>query len=1048
MSVTKLSFSDWVYPTKHQKDSVTAWSANGLFAHAIGDVLTVYVPERGGMAPLISWKPFEHPITAMAWYDGTMFPNRGVAVIVIASSSGRVSVFDLSAKKNVASFKISKEYATCIRWSSFSPRTFYVGTAAGELICCDMVLDRLVSFSQKWTLKIGFPIEFISIEPNCGDSLALACGAGNIMFVENLNNPKPTLLGNSLAMCDKGKNTISAMEYFHGHPDFVIFVTKLGTILYSIRDEVSIPLLQEPNLRAVYQVSVAGNLMISVRDDAVDLYEFGDDIVKIQELYLGNHSAKKMQMTREIGACHYSNNRLLLLTTSWVLLTVELRGRKMFISGYERMLDAKPLDWSLWRGGMAIVTDGGKLLVTRMSNLMTPLAPSPTTRQRRSLQKVQKPEVKPAAPPIPTPPVGDLNDSRRRTRRPAFNAQEPAPESEANSCAIPSMSDGPHVEFKVPSCPPLPETNVPKSGSVSSVALPKMIMDQVPLTQLQLIRQRRKSATDQKIADQTMQTLMELAKERKIMEAPTELISQMEKGKEKAVVEYGNSRAFMWYFNVCSGALQHVEWISASKVLVWGTETLPNNTTRNHAYLVDCRNRKLTSLLNKQVEALNVPITSVTVSENKHSICLILNHKIATVMALTPEVRQIGSFPFSTKVVCAFSPTGDKIVFLDHKGGMRFTKFIDTKKSTPVSLETSTAKTVEFKKDVPTCMIWRVGKDMAHVLVVGTMSGNVLKIDIATGAVSTMTVLKNKVDRMIKYGKGMVLVDEKGSISLMGVQLEWQFPSCVKNITCVSPTTFLIRGSGEGRIRAIQNSGKFLPLYSPVCAKSPLMKSRESWANGVKEISPGSFQEAIRMAGAHGMNLVRLVLESSCYPNVEKEQMTLLANLSKDQPVLGSLAMRISLLTGDRERARQLCLSGLGQDPVISILKATLFESVPNKEYVEAASAKLMARGEVGHALDIWMILNDWNTAIEMLVKREDLKNTATVLSALEQDEESITQSVARKFIAHSSTGVGLRLLGRAKCYGDIVNIFQDHGETEQAAFVRMCSQLQDTGKS
>ena len=160
---------------------------------------------------------------------------------------------------------------------------------------------------------------------------------------------------------------------------------------------------------------------------------------------------------------------------------------------------------------------------------------------------------------------------------------------------------------------------------------------------------------------------------------------------------------------------------------------------------------------------------------------------------------------------------------------------------------------------------------------------------------------------------------------------------------------------------------------------------------------------------------------------------------------LGSLAMRISLLIGDREQARQLCLSGIGEgpsDPVFSILKSTLFDCTPKMEYIEAASAQLLAKGEVQHALDLWMILDDWNTAIEKLVKLDDFKKSVTILSALKQDEDSITQTVARKFIAHRSTGIGLRLLGRAKSFSDIVNIFENLGEAEQAGFLKTCSQL------
>ena len=1077
MSAIRLSFTDWVYPTKHPRRQVSAWSRSGLFAQAVGEVLTIFGGDGKTLQPMISWRPFEHAISAIAWYDGSMCPEKSVPVIVIASRSGRIYVYDLCAKKSIACFKIPREYASAIQWSPFSTSTFYVGTCGGELLCFEIVLDRLVTFTQKWTLKVGFPVDFIAIEPNYGNSLAVASGSGNIAFVRKLSSGKPEMSGDSLAMVSQAKSTIMQMEYLRSYPDFLVVVTKLGTLLYSIRDEVSITLLADQNLMALYQLSFSGKLMIGVKEDSVHLYEFGKETVKLQDLYLASHStaSTKLHGQKEIIASHFVNDKILLLTTGWVLLTVEVKRRRMFLTGYMKLLGAKPLDWSLWRGSMAIVTETGQLLVTRVTQL-TRLFSTPARQKRK--KGTGKCET---ARPVTKPPSDEelaeciheheeresisrpSSPTRRLTRRLARSLKLVStpdwPTKRSRVLSVDDMSIRPMLPGLGDVLDPIPEdaqlstqsiTSPPKMSATPprhNVACP-CPKPEIPIPRLNLgcieapiVRQRRNSAAEKRFDDEDINSVINVINEGKVREAPEEATKPE---KSKSLAEYGNSRSFLWAFQVALGPLQHVEWISTSRILVWGTETV-DDVCRNYAYVIDCRNRRQISLINKQIDALNLPLTSLIVSDNKRLVCLTLNERLATIMTLLPEIKTIGSFPFGSKVVSAFSPASDRLVFLDHKGRMRFTAPIDPRRPGPVRIEM--AKRLDMKKDLPTCILWKGTKDLVSTVMVGMDSGSILKINSSNWTITTVTPMKNSIATMIKCGKGVIVVDNKGNAGTVGLSIDIHFPEVVKNIKSISGTTFVVRGGGEGRIRVIQNAGKYVPFYAPNSARCHIMKTREAWSRAVQELEITGIDAAIEYSSQFGMNLIRLILESVRYQKAKLEQLTVLRDVIQRQAKLQDLAMRLSLVIGDRQRAHELCLNTVNDqkcDAVVSIIKSTLFGSPPKKEFLRSATKQLVAKGEIEHALDLFMIAGEWKSVLKLLWSRHEFKRLVAVISALPViiDERFVVR-LAKQFAKPHPVGIGLTMLGTTKSLGEVSSLFETINEVEQAKFVSLCSNIE-----
>lgn len=1061
MSGVKLSFTDWVYATKHPRRHICAWSNCGLFAHAVSDVLTIFGGDNGALTPMISWRPFEHNITALAWYDGSMCPERNVPVIVIASKSGRLSVYDLCAKKNIAYFKIGRDYATTIQWSPFSTSTFFVGTCGGDLICCDVFLGQLVKSTQKWTLKVGFPIDFISIEPNYGDSLTVASSVGNIAFIDKLNSGKPEISGDPMTLSCAAKSAICQMEYFRSYSDFLMIVTKVGTVLHSVQEQISVSLFAEQNLVSLYQLSSSGNLMIGVKKDSVHLYEFVREPAKLQDLYLGsqNVSLKSIHVQREIIASCFANDKLLLLTSGWVLITIEVKRRKMFVTGYMKLLGAKPLDWSFWRGSLAISTTDGQLLVTRVTQLTRLFAP--TKPKKKKLGGA----FETAREPAPAEPTAEARSplSRRITRRMSKSmriapfidprgifARVASVDGISKQGSIPDVGemidpipDDAEISTqsivsrpKLAATPPRPAVPMQK---IDPRVLPILHLDQLTKSTGQVWKQRRNSVTEERVDYEIIDSVQNVISKGKVREAPTNVTLPQP---QKNVTEYGNSRSFLWAFDIAPCPLQHVEWICQSKILVWGTETLADECIRNYAYLVDCRNKRLISLINRQIDALNLPLTSVVVSDNRRCACLVLNGKIATVMTLLPDIKTIGSFPFGSRIVCAFSPSNDRLAFLDHNGRMRITTVINPKNPAPVRIETS--KKFDMKKDPPTFLLWKTNKKSTSSFLVGVTSGSLLKIKGTTWTITTISALKNPISKIIRCGKGIVVVDNRGNTTTIGFTVDFAFPDVVKNIKSIARTTFVVRGSGEGRIKVIQNTGKFVPFYAPSSSRCHVMKTQEGWAESVRALEPSNLQQAMEYASHFGMSLIRFVLESMRFPDARCEQLTVLRNTVQRHPKFKELAMRLSLVIGDRQRAHDLCLSGLSEqklETVIGILKSTMFLS-PKAEGIRDATKQLITIGEYDHALDLWMIGGKWKSVVKCLLAQRNYRQCLVILAARcrsEKDKGLI--GVAMKYFRKSpNNGIEFRLLGQSKNVGEVASLYENINEVEQAQFVRMCS--------
>lgn len=154
---SNFSFKSWPFPTGNEDHHILKCSHYGLIAYSQNNNVMVYFEEFGHFTPLYMWTPFQHQITALEWYDASCTMSTAVPVLVVASESGRLEIFDCRSRSSIfrmhvnlspsgtvlpypdsaimsqflANSKRENDYVTAIAWSQFSSKSFLVGTKNG-----------------------------------------------------------------------------------------------------------------------------------------------------------------------------------------------------------------------------------------------------------------------------------------------------------------------------------------------------------------------------------------------------------------------------------------------------------------------------------------------------------------------------------------------------------------------------------------------------------------------------------------------------------------------------------------------------------------------------------------------------------------------------------------------------------------------------------------------------------------------------------------------------------------------------------------------------
>lgn len=360
-----LSFSEWTYPTKKIKKQLIALNPSGLLAHAVGNVLTIFLEDEKGFNTLLSWAPFEHDISAMCWYDATNIPEIVVPILVLASKSKKVIIYDFCARKNIVAFNLTGDKpATIMKWSPISSSRFFIGTASGDFHCCSLVLGQEAQFNIEWTINLDFKIDFISFEPHFSKKVLVASKSGQLNFIYNVHSKEPIISPENYTLCGNN-NKIYSCVFVQSSANYLLVVSKLGTIIYAIAEQESFNLFKDHKLKYLYPVNSNGNRLIGVNNEAMSLYESDKgNFRRVYELpIMPNVSNLPAYQTEFV----YNNDRVIFVSYNWWLTTVKVIKDKLFITNRVRLLPGKPIDYSFRIRSIALSTNNGYILATRSS---------------------------------------------------------------------------------------------------------------------------------------------------------------------------------------------------------------------------------------------------------------------------------------------------------------------------------------------------------------------------------------------------------------------------------------------------------------------------------------------------------------------------------------------------------------------------------------------------------------------------------------------------------------------------------------------------------
>lgn len=396
------SFKTWPFPSPKKNTHLLKCSKFGLIAHAINNEVAIYAEEFGHYTPLLMWSPFQHQIAAMEWYDASKTTNTTVPVLVLSSVSGRLEVFDCRSRISIfrsrvnlneqsandpisaiqyptptiishssANSKREGDYVTCITWSQFSSSCFFVGTKNGRLLRFEITIGQIVKCRVVWELFFDFQIDYICIEPQFGEICAIASEKGSIVTIQNINKDQegkpPETSPNVVTLLSKA-DSIHEIKFYPTSTEFLILVTTSNSLLYSITECCTAPLLMLPGIRKYHILHDTGNIALIVRDDSVELWKsMSNQNKRLAEAKM--ITSPKYSNQREIVVSDMVGDKLVFITSQMWLTTVEVKfSSKLFITHRVKLLDSKPLSFSYANESIAIATVNGNVLVSETSN--------------------------------------------------------------------------------------------------------------------------------------------------------------------------------------------------------------------------------------------------------------------------------------------------------------------------------------------------------------------------------------------------------------------------------------------------------------------------------------------------------------------------------------------------------------------------------------------------------------------------------------------------------------------------------------------------------
>jgi hypothetical protein len=262
-------------------------------------------------------------------------------------------------------------------------------------------------------------------------------------------------------------------------------------------------------------------------------------------------------------------------------------------------------------------------------------------------------------------------------------------------------------------------------------------------------------------------------------------------------------------------------------------------------------------------------------------------------------------------------------------------------------------------------------------------------------------------------------------------------PWPVKRAVMCCPFAFLARVPGQGKLSIVQLMGAYNPPFPLTAKRCPIMFSAEEFRQRLEK-EPMTPATCLKF----GMPLVcRALLGKDC-PNWAREQLLVLRNLFIQAHEVSKPAIRYCVIIGDFQTATQLMLDTSTADPLFrtDMIKAVVIGTQEGHASLEDVARRLFALGLHDEAIELCLLTGRWDLAVADLLELNSVMEAALICQAQEDDnpqKSRFARRIARHFIADGVFGYAVALLAECADFEPIEQLFNEHCQTVQAAFIR-----------
>jgi hypothetical protein len=903
------------------------------------------------------------------------------------------------------------DFVTSLLWNPFSTSSFFAGTSTGVLMKFELHLDGLVRCSLVWQLQLPFWIDMIALDAASGDTAAAASRAGRIAIVRSANEHNPIWDSKPVELSGKSL-TLNGCIFFPSNPDFLILITSSDVLLYSHPDGQAVPFLSLTNIQKIAFLSDRGNRALVVRAKSAELWEFGESgKTKLSEI---NFTSPPQRSVHEMVLCDIRNNQVVAVTRNWWLNTIAIRKDRLFLVRRVRMLDSRPIDWSFANGIMAFSMKTGYVLMTggyrmrkRGGDLAPDIAPqhpalpdspliafadAPVVPAVPSVRIVPAAPAVPAAPVAPSVPVASAAPAVSKPRG------RLARSSTVRLAVAPTVEKTPSNDGDMPAPSVVSQSGRRQSRKTAIAA-------GVSSTRMPLLRvapparglRRSRSLPDIRSDDDLLREIAseKLSSVAKEADAPASPAKQT----PHAAPKFGTICSLGLCFRVCSAPLDRIEWIGPYRLITWTTRPTIHDRS---IFLIDLRMRRTRPLLGN---LSGMSISAVVLSDNRKYLAVVVGGFIVTFFTTAVVPRQLGSFTFSAPATVTFRLAPDAAVIVLQTGQVMVTN--DLREH---SMRLSEGSKLHFPGQL-TAAIVRHG-----MLYLGTSLG-LFRSAIEGGRIEEVKPVKFPIGRIDGCPReNMLVYGDRGRVVFCSDTRDfYPIRLSVHNAVMYNPFAFLIRIVGESCVRVFQIIGKSLPSPPPCASRCPVLRSRAGWSRAL-----AAETDDPDVAIKYGMTLLARI-RGGC-PEWTVQQLVLLYGLLKDQHVMLERTFRTALLLGLFDAARSIVTAGPQESPnfAMNMMKCAAFSSRTRRgdtPVIEAATG-LFRAGFVADAVDVLLITQNWEFAVQLLLKAENFRIAQLVCRAQHDSPDK------RKFMKQIS-----EVLWKAGNYGHSLLMLADCGD-------------------